>query len=90
MSILERIFDGEFESVNGRRPLTPEYSALSKRMNVETEHWEKTMDADDFKQLETLFDIIAEMGKHECFETFKVGIALAAAVVSLQKQMDEE
>ena len=90
MCILEKIFDGEFEPVNGRRPETPEYGALNKRLSVETEYWETTMDAEDFRRFETLLDILAEMGRHECFDSFKVGISLATEVIGLQKQMEPE
>ena len=90
MSILEKIFDGEFEPVNGRRPQSPEYGELNKQMTAETEHWEKTMSADDFARLEVLIDTIAGMGRHECFETFKIGIALATEVISMQRQVEKE
>jgi len=86
MSILVKIFDGEFESVNGRRPKTPEYDVLCKKMSSEIEYLEKSISADDFKRLEKLINIIASMGRCECFETFRLGVALATEVINLQKK----
>ena len=86
MSILEQIFDGRFESVNGRRPQAPEYNVLSKEMSADIEYLEKSISADDFKRLEKLINIIASMGRCECFETFRLGVALATEVINLQKK----
>ena len=89
MNNLEAIFDGEYEAVNSRRPQSQEYDDLNKKMISEMEHWEKTMSAEDYQQLEYLVDIIAGMQKHDCFESFKAGISLAVDVVCVDNPLQK-
>ena len=80
-SIIKQIHNGELYPDENIAPGTKEYNAITKQVTEKLDGWKEKLSNDDFKELETVFDLEIQSGSMEIENAFISGFELASLLM---------
>lgn len=80
-NFLESLYYGELNPNEANVPRDPQYRQLCRQVSESMDSWKGRLSADEFRELEELFDLYQKLQSMELAASFSQGFRLGARMV---------